>query len=73
MDRKWQAVILNYMEDEIAPLADPRSRGKGLIGDNKVIWRYRVGDYRIPCQILDTSIVIVVLNIGHRKDVYDRS
>jgi len=50
LDRKWQGIILDYLEDEIADLSDPRSRGKGLVGDRKGIWRYRVGDYRILCR-----------------------
>ena len=70
IDRKWQGVILDYLEDEIAGLNNPRSRGKGLAGDKKGIWRYRVGDYRILCQILDAELVILAVTIGHRKDVY---
>jgi mRNA interferase RelE/StbE len=69
LDRKWQGIILDYL-DEIAGLSDPRSRGKGLVGDRKGIWRYRVGDYRILCQIMDTELVIVAVTIRHRKDVY---
>jgi mRNA interferase RelE/StbE len=70
LDRKWQGIILDYLEDEIASLSDPRSRGKGLVGDRKGIWRYRVGDYRILCQILDAELVIVAVTIRHRRDVY---
>jgi mRNA interferase RelE/StbE len=70
LDRKWRGIILDYLEDEIASLSDPRSRGKGLVGDRKGIWRYRVGDYRIPCQILDAELLIVAVTIRHRKDVY---
>ena len=70
LDRKWQGIILDYLEDEIAGLSDPRSRGKGLAGDRKDIWRYRVGDYRILCQILDAELVIVAVTIRHRKDAY---
>jgi mRNA interferase RelE/StbE len=70
LDRKWQGIILDYLEDEIAGLSDPRSRGKALVGDRKGIWRYRVGDYRILCQIMDTELVIVAVTIRHRKDVY---
>lgn len=72
IDRKWQSTILDYLEDEISPLSDPRSRGKALIGDKSGMWRYRVGDYRILCQILDAELVILALTIRHRRDVYDR-
>jgi mRNA interferase RelE/StbE len=58
IDKTWQTAILDYLEDEIAPLQDPRSRGKALVGDKRGLWRYRVGDYRILCEIRDTELVI---------------
>jgi len=71
LDRKWQRIILDYLEDEIAIMDNPRSRGKALVGDKKGIWRYRLGDYRILCQILDAEFVILAVTVGHRKDVYE--
>lgn len=71
LDRPWQAAILDYLEDEIAPLADPRSRGKALVGDKRGLWRYRVGDYRIVCEIQDEQLVIAAVLIGHRSAVYE--
>jgi mRNA interferase RelE/StbE len=70
LDRQWQRAILDYLEDEIAPLDNPRQRGKALVGDKKGLWRYRINDYRVICQILDTELVILALAIAHRKDVY---
>ena len=70
IDKTWQAAILDYLEDEIAPLQDPRSRGKALVGDKQGLWRYRVGDYRILCEIKDTELVITAVAIGHRREVY---
>ncbi len=70
LDRSWQGRILDYLEMDIAPLADPRGRGKALVGGKKGLWRYRLGDYRIICDILDAEVVVVALFIGHRKDVY---
>ncbi len=70
IDKTWQAAILDYLEDEIAPLQDPRSRGKALVGDKRGLWRYRVGDYRILCEIRDTELVITAVTIGHRREVY---
>ena len=69
IDKTWQAAILDYLEDEIAPLQDPRSRGKALVGDKRGLWRYRVGDYRILCEIRDTELVITAVTIGHRREV----
>jgi mRNA interferase RelE/StbE len=73
LDRKWQAVILDDLddlEDEIAPLDDPRSRGNPLVGDRKGLWRYRVGDYRILCELQDNDLIVLVVTIGHRCEVY---
>jgi len=72
LDRQWQAMILDFLEDEVAPMPDPRSKGKALVGDKKGLWRYRVGDFRILCQIQDAELVILAVVIGHRKDVYER-
>jgi mRNA interferase RelE/StbE len=71
LDKRWQLAILDYLEDEISVLENPRSRGKALVGDKQGLWRYRVADYRIVCEIHDTELVIVAVTIGHRKNVYD--
>ena len=70
LDRQWQSAILDYLEDRIATLDDPRSRGKPLVGDKKGLWRYRVGDYRILCELRDHELVVLVVTIGHRRQVY---
>lgn len=62
--------ILTYLQ-EVSLLEDPRSRGKSLTGDLKSLWRYRVGDYRILCYIEDEEILITVVKIGHRREVYN--
>ena len=58
------------MEHQVAGREDPRMRGKALAGDKKGLWRYRVGDYRVLCQINDGRLVILVIAIGHRNEVY---
>lgn len=55
---------------EISLLEDPRSRGKALVGNLAGLWRYRVGDYRIVCSIEDDVLVVVVVDVAHRRDVY---
>lgn len=59
--------------DEIAKLEDPRSRGKALTGNLAGVWRYRVGDYRILCDINDGRLVILVVDVAHRREIYKRS
>jgi mRNA interferase RelE/StbE len=70
IDRTWQRRILDYLEDVVADLDDPRSRGKALSGNRSGLWRYRIGDYRAICHITDSSLTILVLEIGHRSTVY---
>lgn len=59
--------------DEIAKLEDPRSRGKALTGNLAGVWRYRVGDYRILCDINDGRLVVLVVDVAHRREVYSTS
>ncbi len=70
LDRQVARRIVDYL-DEVARLDDARSRGKGLVGDRAGIWRYRIGDYRVLCEIRDAELVIVALTIGHRREAYD--
>ncbi|MEY0834529.1 type II toxin-antitoxin system RelE/ParE family toxin, partial [Providencia alcalifaciens] len=51
----------------------PRQSGKSLKGELGEFWRYRVGDYRILCEIRDDELVILATTIGHRKEIYDKS
>ena len=52
-------------------MSDPRASGKMLVGNLLGFWRYRVGDYRLLCRIVDKELVITVVEVGHRKEVYD--
>jgi mRNA interferase RelE/StbE len=62
--------ILSYMDTRIAPLEDPRSLGKALRGPLGDLWRYRVGDYRVICELHDVQLRVLVVGVGNRKDVY---
>ncbi len=56
--------------DELAGTDNPRNKGKSLKGNLKGLWRYRVGDYRLICQIKDKELIILIVEIDHRKDIY---
>lgn len=71
LDKPVQRIIISYM-DKIALLEEPRSRGKALSANLRGFWRYRVGDYRILCQIQDEKLIICVVDIDHRKNTYKR-
>ena len=70
LDKQWQAAILDHLEDRVAALDNPRHCGKPLVGDKKGLWRYRVGDYRILCDLRDEELIVLVVTIGHRGQVY---
>ena len=63
--------IIDYMDEKIHLLDNPRLLGKGLSFNKAGLWRYRVGDYRVVCQINDEAITILVLDVGHRKEIYE--
>jgi mRNA interferase RelE/StbE len=69
LDKPVFQLITKYF-DGLADLDDPRTRGKELTGNLIGLWQYRVGDYRILCKILDEALIILVIDIGHRKEVY---
>ena len=55
----------------IESLEDPRVRGKALTGPLCGLWRYRVGDYRIVCDLVDSQLVVLVIDIDHRSTIYE--
>ena len=70
LDRQVARRIVDFMDERIAPLDDPRSSGKALTGPQGGFWRYRVGDCRVICDIQDGALRVLVVLIGNRKDVY---
>lgn len=70
-DRQAQQEILRYLRERIATDEDPRRFGKPLSRDMAGLWRYRIRDYRMICNIEDDKLVVLVLRAGHRKDVYE--
>jgi len=63
--------ILRFLRDRIAPLDDPRSIGEALRGDRfGDFWKYRVGDYRLIAHIDDSTVRVLVVRVGHRREVY---
>lgn len=71
LDRQVQKAILTYLRERVAKSNNPRDFGKPLRGDKSGFWRYRINDYRIICRILDKEIVVLVIKVGHRKNIYN--
>ncbi len=70
IDRVWQQRIVAYLEAAVE-LPDPRLRGKPLRSRLSGLWSYRVGDYRVICQLQDDVLIVRVIKVGHRSAVYD--
>ncbi len=70
MDKTIASFIITYIEDKLVDCENPRAYGKALQGSLNDKWRYRVGDYRILAKIEDDIIVITIVEIGHRRDIY---
>lgn len=70
LDRPTARRIVDFMDERIAPLDDPRSRGKALTGPLGDFWRYRVGDCRVVCDIQDGALRVLVVRVGNRREIY---
>ena len=71
IDRPVQKRLLSFLRDRLSPLEDPRSLGEALSGARLgSYWKYRVGDWHIVCDIQDHRIVVRVLRVGNRREVY---
>lgn len=70
LDRAVTARIVLTLETRIATLDDPRTLGASLKGEHEGYWRWRIGDYRVVARIEDERIVILVVRVAHRREVY---
>ena len=71
LDKATAALILGWIRKNLEGCENPRAHGKGLTANHSGEWRYRVGDYRLLAEIEDNKITILILNIGHRRDIYN--
>jgi mRNA interferase RelE/StbE len=72
LDKPIARRILKFLHQRVGKLDDPRKIGQRLQGNLGEFWRYRVGDYRLICSLENDRFVVLVLRIGHRRDVYSR-
>ena len=72
LDATQRAIILSWMDKNIDECNDPRAHGKGLVGDHTGEWRYRIGDFRVLCDIQDDKLIVLAFKIDHRSKVYKR-
>ncbi|MDR1735485.1 MAG: type II toxin-antitoxin system RelE/ParE family toxin [Oscillospiraceae bacterium] len=72
LDPASRAIILGWMSKNIDSCENPRVHGKGLSSNRSGEWRYRIGDYRVLCELQDARVTVLAFNIGHRSGVYKR-
>jgi len=70
LDKVTQGMIVRFLRDRLRPAENPRQFGKPLQGAKGGLWRYRIGDYALICDLQDEKITVLVLRVGHRKDIY---
>jgi mRNA interferase RelE/StbE len=72
LDPQDQRRLIKFLRERIASSASPRLLGEALKGPLRTLWKYRVGDFRLICDLQDEKFVVLVIRIGNRKDVYRR-
>ncbi len=70
LDKYTQKLIRSWMNKHLVNCENPRAHGKALTANRRGQWRYRIGDYRLICQIEDDKLVILALTVGHRSEIY---
>ena len=69
MDKHQSLLIMGWIKKNLVNCTDPRQHGKGLVANRSGEWRYKIGDYRLIVDINDEIVTILILEIGHRKDI----
>lgn len=72
LDKPVQKRLLDWLDDRIEGCKNPRHFGEPLRGEMAGLWRYRIGGYRVVCEIQDQQLVILALAVGHRREIYLR-
>lgn len=70
LDRQTARRLLDFVDERLAAHDDPRELGKALSGPLGTLWSYRIGDYRLVCDIQDSASRILILRLGKRSEIY---
>lgn len=70
IDKHISSLIIAWLEKNVDGTENPRLHGKSLVENRTGQWRYRIGDYRIICEIKDEEVTVLVLEVGHRRSIY---
>ena len=66
-----QERIINFFEERVLVVKDPTVHASPLVGTHQGLWRFRIGDYRVIATINNHEVIIVAIDVGHRKEVYE--
>lgn len=72
LDQPTRKLIYAWIDKNLQNCENPRVHGKGLTSDRSGQWRYRIGDYRVLADIQEEKLLILVIEVGHRREIYDR-
>lgn len=72
LDKPTASLIIGWIEKNLVECENPRQYGKGLVANHRGEWRYRIGNYRLIADIQDEKIIILILNVGHRREIYEK-
>ena len=70
IDKYTNSMLLGWIRKNLEGCENPRQHGKALTANRSGQWRYRIGDYRMIAEIQDSEVLILILNVGHRRDIY---
>ena len=70
LDKQTQRILKSWIDKNLMDCKDPRIHGKGLTANRSGQWRYRVGDYRILAEIQDNKLILILIDVGHRNNIY---
>lgn len=71
LDKYTQRIIKSWIGKHLEGCCNPRIHGKGLTANRSGQWRYRIGDYRLICEIHDEQLIILAITLGHRREIYE--
>lgn len=72
LDKHTSSLIIGWIEKNLQGCENPRIKGKALTANRSGQWRYRIGDYRLICEIEDNELIILALSVGHRREIYEK-
>lgn len=72
LDKPVAKLITSWLRKNLQGCENPRIHGKGLTANRSGQWRYRIGDYRVLADIQDDKVIIMIIEIGHRRSIYDK-